>query len=73
MTRDVGVLKVAIQNQMRAELIKDGKQYLKDGSITELELYDWRGRYEAYHSLGKNGVLDTLNEEIINLAIHADT
>ena len=57
---------------MRADLLKDGKRYLKDGEITDLELYDWKERYEAYHSLGANGVLTALNEEIISLAIHSE-
>lgn len=70
--RSVEILKTAVQNQMRASLLRDGKQYLKDGSITELELFDWKARYEAYHALGKNGVLNALNEEIINLAIHSN-
>lgn len=71
--RDMKILKSAVQNMMRAQLLKDGKQFLKDGEISELELYDWRSRYEAYHSLGKNGVLDALNNAIIQMAVDKQT
>ena len=65
---DVNILKSAVQSMMRAQLIKDGKKYLNDGSIDDLEYLDWQSRYTAYHNLGCNGVLDELNNKIISLA-----
>lgn len=64
-------MKNALQNMMRAQLIKDGKQYLSDGTINDLEYMDWKNRFEAYHSLGSNGVIDELNQKIINLAVNS--
>lgn len=65
---DVRIFKSAVQSMMRAQLIKDGKQYLKDGCIETLEYLDWQKRYNDYHNLGQNGVLDELNNKIISLA-----
>lgn len=64
-------MKNALQNMMRAQLIKDAKQYLKDGEISDLEYLDWQNRFQAYHSLGSNGVIDELNEKIINLSVNS--
>lgn len=67
---EIDIFKEAIQNQLRSDMIKDAKQYIADGNLTELELYDWQHRYESYHKLGKNGVMDAFNEKVINLAVN---
>lgn len=67
---EIEIFKEAIQNQLRSDMIKDAKQYIADGNLTELELYDWQHRYESYHKLGKNGVMDAFNEKVINLAVN---
>ena len=66
--RDLKLIKSSLQNLLRADLIKDGKRYLAEDSISDIEYIDWKGRYECYHKLGVNGVLDELNEKVIDLA-----
>ena len=58
----------ALQGMMRADLIRDYRYYIAKGEIDDLELFDWSKRYEAYHNLGQNGVLDAYNNDVIELS-----
>lgn len=49
--------------------MKDYRFYTERGTqLSELEVYDWERKYERYHKMGKNGVMDAYNEEIIKLS-----
>lgn len=67
--KDAHMIKSALQNLLRADLIKDGKRYLELNDISDIEYIDWKSRYECYHALGVNGVLDELNKKVIDLAV----
>ena len=55
---------------MRGELLKDYYSFTERGYVTDLELADWENRYNAYHMLGANGVLDKRYEQILSLPCH---
>lgn len=58
-----------VQCLLRSELIKDYRFYTERGTqLSDLEIYDWERKYERYHKMGKNGVMDAYNEEIIKLS-----
>ena len=63
----IAILMSAQQAQMRTKLLELFHKYEKRGYITEEELKDWENQYQAYHSLGKNGVLDSRRERLLNM------
>lgn len=63
----IKILMSAQQAQMRSQLLKDYYTYKNRGFIYEAELQDWISQYEAYHSLGANGIMDKRKETLLNL------
>lgn len=63
----IKILMAAQQAQMRSQLLKDYYHYKNRGFIYEAELKDWLNQYEAYHSLGANGIMDKRKETLLNL------
>ena len=63
----IKVLMAAQQAQMRSQLLKDFYTYTTRGYILESELEDWESQYQAYHSLGANGILDARREALMKL------
>ena len=63
----IKILMTAQQAQMRSQLLKDYYTYKNRGFIYEAELQDWISQYEAYHSLGANGIMDKRKETLLNL------
>lgn len=63
----IQILCKAQQAQMRAQLLDLYHVYKDRGYITEEELEEWDNQYQAYHSLGNNGVLDKRREELLRL------
>lgn len=57
----------AQQAQMRSQLLKDYYKYTQRKFIYEAELEDWINQYNAYHSLGANGIMDKRKETLMNL------
>ena len=41
--------------------------YMDDGWISEEHMEDWENQYQAYHSLGENGILDSRRAELLKL------
>ena len=39
----------------------------EDGWISEEHMEDWENQYQAYHSLGENGILDSRRAELLKL------
>ena len=63
----IKILMSAQQAQMRSQLLKDYYTYKRRGFVYEAELKDWINQYEAYHSLGANGIMDKRKETLMNL------
>ena len=61
------VLAKAQQAQMRSQLLEQYHKYMKDGYISEEHMEDWENQYQAYHSLGKNGILDNRRNALLKL------
>lgn len=66
-SKQIKILMKAQQAQMRSQLLKDYYTYTNRGFIYEAELQDWIDQYEAYHSLGANGIMDKRKETLLNL------
>ena len=63
----ISILMKAQQAQMRNQLLEQYHRYIQQGYISEEEMEDWENQYQAYHSLGKNGVLDSRREKLLSL------
>lgn len=70
--KKINILMKAIQSQMRSELLSDYYRFKNAGYISSDDLDDWENRYQAYHSLGKNGVLDKRRDELFSLKSNLD-
>lgn len=66
-TKQLKVLIKAQQAQMRSQLLDRYHIYMDNGWISEENLEDWENQYQAYHSLGENGILDSRREDLIKL------
>lgn len=66
-TKQIKILFQSQQAQMRAQLLKDYKEYEKKGYVLDIELKDWENQYQAYHQLGANGVLDDRYKRLLEL------
>lgn len=66
-SKQIKILMLAQQAQMRSQLLKDFYTYKNRGYILEAELQDWENQYQAYHSLGANGIMDKRREILFNL------
>lgn len=64
---ELKILMAAQQAQMRSQLLKDYYTYTKRGYVLESELEDWESQYQAYHSLGANGILDSRRDVLMKL------
>ena len=53
------ILMNAQQKQMRRELTMDYNKYMEAGHIDDDDLDLWMANFDAYHSLGANGVIDS--------------
>lgn len=63
----IDVLMNAQQKQMRRDLTQDYHKYMAQGFIDDDDLDMWEAQYQAYHSLGINGVMDSRREDLIHL------
>ena len=61
------VLMKAQQEQMRGQLLKDFYTYKNRGFVYEYEVKDWELQYQAYHALGKNGIMDKRHEALLTM------
>ena len=68
----IKILMNSQQAQMRSQLLKDYYTYKRRGFIYEAELSDWMSQYEAYHSLGANGIMDKRKEALLDLDTKAE-
>jgi len=63
----IKILMVAQQKQMRRDLMEDYHRYKEQGWISDDDLETFEEGYQAYHSLGKNGVMDAKRDELLAL------
>jgi hypothetical protein len=61
------ILMNAQQKQMRRDLTQDYHKYIAQGFIDDDDLDMWEASYQAYHSLGANGVIDSRRDDLIKL------
>lgn len=66
-TNQLKILAKAQQAQMRSQLLRQYHMYMSAGWISEEHMEDWENQYQAYHSLGENGVLDSRREDLLKL------
>lgn len=66
-SKKIDVLMNAVQKQMRRELTQDYHKYIAQGFIDDDDLDLWLANFDAYHSLGANGVIDSRREDLIKL------
>ena len=55
---------------LRKELIQDFEKWIAKGYITSKALEHWSLMYDAYKSLGGNGMIDHMKDEIEHLHIN---
>lgn len=65
---DMRILMNAQQKQMRRTLLIDYHKYMDAGKITDEELDLWEEDYQAYHSLGENGIMDFRRDDLMELS-----
>lgn len=65
--KQISILMMAQQAQMRTKLLELYHVYMEQGWVSDEQLTDWENQYQAYHSLGKNGVLDARRAELYKL------
>ena len=63
----IDILMNAQQKQMRRDLTLDYHKYMEQGQIDDDDLDMWMANYDAYHSLGANGVIDSRRDDLIRL------
>lgn len=66
-TKQMKILIKSQQEQMKQNLYEQYKRYVKQGYITIEDLEIFESNYQAYHNLGKNGVMDSKRDEILRL------
>ncbi len=68
--KKMSALMQGTQALLRAELIRSGEKYV-DRQYVEIYAKDaFDKAYWAYHGLGKNGTMDELHEQVMNLPTH---
>lgn len=65
--KQMKILMNAQQKQMRRELQMDFHRYMDAGFISDEDLEMWESGYQAYHALGKNGIMDSYRQKLIDL------
>jgi hypothetical protein len=66
-SKKIDILMNAQQKQMRRELQMDFHTYMDAGHIDDEDLDMWEASYQAYHALGKNGIMDNYRQKLIEL------
>ena len=64
---DMDLMKKTMQKDVRRSLRQDGKMYCDRGYASQQEKTEFDELYWAYHNLGKNGVVDSLHDKVMNL------
>lgn len=68
-TKEYTAIKEGLQCMLRDRLIELHGKYTKRGSISAHGLQNWMLMYKAYKTLGGNGLIDHMEEEVEELPI----
>lgn len=60
------------QALLRDRLLQGFHFFRKRGMVTYGEASSYKNMYEAYHALGKNGVMDGIYEEFLKIPVRPD-
>ena len=66
---DETLLKKGVQALLRNGLLEIYDRVMKKGCISLIEKQNFDNMYQSYHSLGKNGVMDSIYEEVMKLPL----
>lgn len=66
-TKELKIIREAIQSNMRKDLLKEYKQYKSQGYVEDDDLQEWENRYQKYHLLAENGIMDAKRQELLML------
>ena len=70
---DSKLIKQSIQALLRNELLQNGVRFIKLGWVDPANKQNYDNMYSNYHLLGKNGVMDELHDEVMNLPMQEPT
>lgn len=60
------------QALLRDRLLQGYHFFVKRGMVTYGEARNYENMYEAYHSLGKNGIMDTIYQKFTKIPVKDD-
>ena len=60
-------MKKTMQKDVRRSLRQDGDMYVRRGWASHQEKTEYDELYWAYHNLGRNGVMDSLHDKVMDL------
>ena len=63
------MIKKALQALLRDRLREHYIEYTEKGTIDIADKENFDNMYQIYHALGKNGVMDTMYDKVMNLPI----
>lgn len=66
-TTELRIIRQAIQSNMRKDLLEEYKQYKAQGYVEDDDLEEWENRYQNYHLLAENGIMDAKRQELLKL------
>jgi len=66
---DDATIKKGLQALLRDRLRSNYSCYKEQGSIDMADKENYDNLYQSYHTLGKNGVMDDMHEQIMDLPI----
>lgn len=62
-------LMFGMQASLRDRLVQQYSHYKKLGYMPYDEKESWLNSYKAYHSLGANGVMDSIHDEVLKMPL----
>lgn len=67
--KQIQALKLGMQALLRDRLVQAHRTFTEQGFCTISDKDNFNNMYKQYHSLGENGVMDTLHEEVMKLPV----
>lgn len=68
---DTVALKLGVQALLRSQMIADYNKYIAQGYAPIYAKENFENCWKQYHTMGKNGVMDTLHAEFMELPTSA--
>ena len=70
--KKIDALMFGVQASLRDRLLQAYRQHEQLGYMPYEEKEAWLNSYSAYHSLGVNGVMDSIKEKVLAMPLSAD-